>query len=398
MSSEERIISFLLGSGFSVPAGYPTTSVLNQRLGRIDVSEISIHTSGNASFLNGEIDLNAEWMGLDERRFVQEFLEFYCENVLNPQEIFHYETFYDYYSSIYRSEQYPETLVGFLDDFRERSKIKKNNNYLLLDFHNTFNQLIAALLHRRERRVHHAKPYHPNYAKFLLFVEDLAKTHRVNFHTLNHDLYMEYLARSDSINGDMDDGFEEQGSMFYGEFFDEYERYTVRLPRFTGKFDQKFCLYKLHGSIDNYLVQDGDEFDYIKVKRRVSPLRLFKEVMRNGVLCYEDHLVEYFPDFLTGTTSKMTRYGEGIYYPHIFDNFKKNLQSSNTLIVIGYGFTDEKINEYIQNNFLTNESKTLFVVGNSQPSTDLLSRDNVFFMSGGVSGLDGNLIMSKMKP
>ena len=391
-------ISFLIGSGFSVPAGYPTTAKLNERLGKIDSSEICIHTSGNAWFLNGAVDPNAHWMRIEQRKFVQDFLEFYHDTELGPQGNFHYETFYDYYRSLLAGERYPGTVAKFLEDFRQKYEVETDNHHLLLNFHHTFNQLIAQLLTKLLELVHLCKPYDPNYSAFLEFAEELAKTHRVHFHTLNHDLYMEHLANSDSIQGKIDDGFEELGSAFFGELYDKYERYLVRLSRFVGKFEEQFCLYKLHGSIDHYWFQDDNKLDLIKLKRAVSPTKIFKERKKNGVLDYVNHPTDYFPDFLSGTTSKIKRYGDGTYYPTILGHFKNNLQSSNTLIAIGYGFSDPRINQFLEGSFLTNDSKTLFIVDIRKPSTDFLMCDNVFFVDGGVSEMDTGFILSHMKP
>lgn len=378
-----------------MPAGYPTTTELNERLGRIDHSEICIHTSGNARFLNGESDLNAHWMRIEQRKFVQEFLGFYRDTELGPEGNFHYETFYDYYRASLDEESYPETLAKFLDNFRRKHGIETDNHHLLLDFHHTFNQLIAQLLTKPLERGHLCKPYDPNYCAFLLLLEELAKIHRVNIHTLNHDLYMEYLAHSDGIQGKLDDGFEETGSIFFGELNDKYERYLVRLSRFTGRFEQRFCLYKLHGSIDQYWFQDDDQLNLIKIKRGISPLKIFKERKEDGMLEYVNHPTDYFPDFLSGTTSKTKRYQEH-YYRNILASFKRNLRTSNALITIGYGFNDKVINQLIQDNLLKNDSKTMFVVDVRKPDITFLIRNNVFFVDGGVSKMNTKFILAHM--
>ncbi len=391
-------VSLLLGSGFSEPAGYPTTTELNRRLGRIDASAISIHTSGNARFLDGEVDPNADWMRLEQRKFVQEFLEFYHDVELGSGQSFHYETFYDYYRYFLTNEGYPGKLSEFLEDFRRRYKVVTYDQHLLLDFHHTFNQLIVQLLDKNLGRVHLCKPYNPNCRAFLQLAEELAKTHRIHFHTLNHDLYMESLSYSDSIQAKMDDGFEELGSMFFGELDDRYEKYLVRLSYFINKFEQQFRLYKLHGGIDHYWFQDDDKLDLIKLKKGVSPMKIFKEVKKNNGLKYVNHPTDYYPDFLSGTTSKIERYGDGKYYPIILDHFKKNLQSSNTLITIGYGFGDSRINHFIESSFREDDSKTLFIVDIKPPSIGLLERSNTFFVNGGVAGMDTDFILSHMNP
>ena len=107
-------ISFLVGSGFSVPAGYPTTKDLNERFSKIDASEICIQNDGFARFLDGESDPNPD-MRPTERRFVQEFLRFYSDKALRRGQSFHYETFYDYYSDALNWGKYPKVLVSFLD-------------------------------------------------------------------------------------------------------------------------------------------------------------------------------------------------------------------------------------------------------------------------------------------
>ena len=132
-------ISFLLGSGFSVPAGYPTTKKLNERLSKIDASEISIHTSGLARFLCGEPDPNAHRENADQRQFVQEFLRFYCDVVLGSRENFDYESFIDHYRDLRSTREYSENLVGFFEAFRKKHRVSPHNHQLLLEFHNNQN-------------------------------------------------------------------------------------------------------------------------------------------------------------------------------------------------------------------------------------------------------------------
>jgi hypothetical protein len=53
-------------------------------------------------------------------------------------------------------------------------------------------------------------------------------------------------------------------------------------------------------------------------------------------------------DFLTGTTAKIRRYESPIYYKPQFENFEKDLTVTNSLIIIGYGFKDARINEIVR--------------------------------------------------
>ncbi len=86
----------------SIPENIPGVKELNLRLSKINESEILIRTDQRAFFLNGQEDPN-RWSRWDERIFLQEFLEFYNAEVIQPEEQFHYETFYDFYSEWYTS-------------------------------------------------------------------------------------------------------------------------------------------------------------------------------------------------------------------------------------------------------------------------------------------------------
>jgi hypothetical protein len=394
-SPKKKNISFLLGSGFSVPAGYPTTTELNKRLCKIDASEIHIGLDKTASFLFGEPDPNAQ-IGPEEKSFLERFLKFYCGNVLARGQDFHYEIFYDYYMDVLDGGEYSEDLLSFLDDFRAEYRVNTDNDHLLSDFRFTFSQLMAQLLTKPLECVHLVPPYYPDYRAFLHLAEELAKTHRVHFHTLNHDLYMEHLADSESI-GEIDNGFEELGSPFYGRISNKNGKYMVRLSRFINKFENPFCLYKLHGSIDQFWFEHDHKPDLIKLKKGISNWRMHKEVEENGVLQYVNHPTDLLPDFLTGTTSKITRYSDGI-YPTIFNHFQNNLQSSNTLIIIGYGFGDSGINDFIERDFLTDDSKTLFVVDVNPPKVKLPTRCRSFYRPGGVAKMDKEFILNNMNP
>jgi len=389
-------ISFLIGSGFSVPEGFPTTSQINEKLKSIDASNICIHTSGDVWFLNGSTDPNADWMRVEERKFIQEFLEYYNQNILKSDEEFHYETFYDYYREFLSNDKYPEDLSSFLKNFLGKYNIRTDQHYLLIKFNLTFNQLIGNLLTKAFDRCHLCKPYHPNYNAFLSLIEILANNYIVNLHSLNHDLYIEYLSYSDSIQTKLDDGFEELNSPYYGKLYAPYERYMVRLKRFTNKFIQPFRLFKLHGSIDYYWFKDKEGMQLIKTKRGIGKTDVYKEVKHNDTFKYDNNPLDYYPDFLSGTTFKIRQYSKGDYFPLIFEHFERNLKSSNCLIVIGYGFGDKEINNYIKTHFLTNSDNKIFIVDINQPNTDFLETQNVFYVSGGMVGMDHEYILNNI--
>ena len=380
-------ISFLLGSGFSVPAGYPTASELNKRLRCINQSEICVHSGREAFFLNGQKDLNASIMGVEQRLFVQEFLEFYTSKILQSVEEFHYETFYDYYIAPYITNIYPAELSTFLENFRKKNKVMSDKHHLLMEFNDNFSQLLAQLLSKPLELVHQCSPYDPRYRNFLFLLEAVSKNHSVHIHTLNHDLYFESLSYTDCIQGKLADGFDYKGSNIYVLNREIYSKHMVRLRRFIDKYDEPFCLYKLHGSIDNYWVSFGKEIDLVKLYYGLSVHEFHKEILKDGNYQYVHAGADVVPDFLSGTTHKIDRYSNGNYYPQMLEHFRINLEKSNVLIVVGYGFRDKRINDYIEQYFLNDPKKVLIVVDVVQPASTIFTKPNVRYFGGGVSNM-----------
>jgi len=389
-------ISFIIGSGFSIPAKLPSASQLNKRFSKIDASEICVHTSELAWFLNGQNDPNAFWMGIEERNFIQKFLEFYNSNILRGKDNFDYEEFYDFYDKLIVSNNYPVKLHNIF------KKIKGNNNdesdlqQMLLKFDSYFNQLIKDKLSKKFKKVHHGPGHPPKYWKFLSLLEELKKKYIINIHSLNHDLFFETLASSDSIEGELDDGFEENGSPYYGKLEDDYEDYNVRLSRFTNKYVKKFRLFKLHGSIDHYWVGYADDHDLLKFKSKISLHYLYKEIIRGNNIEYLNEPSSVVPVFLSGKESKIKQYYYGDYYPKVFKHFVSNLEKSSTLIIIGYGFRDDEINNYIVD-FMKNKSKKIFVIGSkNKPKHQILNHGNVIYQDGGVENIDYEFILNNV--
>ena len=67
----------------------------------------------------------------------------------------------------------------------------------------------------------HIGPYHndprASYNGFLQFLSNAKEEYLLHVHTLNHDLFFESFNRTDYINGDISDGFDDFGSRYYGK-------------------------------------------------------------------------------------------------------------------------------------------------------------------------------------
>ena len=374
--------SFLIGAGFSVPDNYPSAQDLNNKLKNIKAEDIYIHTSLNAGFLMGSKDPNP-YISDERRHFIEDFLKFYNEKILNSAESFHFEGFIDFYTGLRRGEKcglYEE----FLEQFIKKYKVSRSfTSDILMHFHSVFIQLIWKELHKNYEKVHLAKPYHPNYNVFLHLLEYLSNDYIIHLHSLNLDLLMERFAYSDSIRAELDDGFDELGSPYYAKHFED--GHMIRLRYFSNRYEKNFRLYKLHGSVDHIPFNYNNEYTIIKSVKGIGMTDFYKEIKnQNDELEYYNCSWNNYPDFLCGTTEKIKRYNDSYYYQKVFEHFNNNLLNSSYLIVIGYSFGDPEINNIIKDKFLSEPNKKMLVINPSKPTSELMELPNVIHMPLGV--------------
>nr|WP_315155726.1 SIR2 family protein [uncultured Flavobacterium sp.] len=344
--------SILLGAGFSVNKGYPTAKKLNQKLTELEAEDFWVASEGTV-LLKEKTQRDLNDFGTDSRQkyFVIDLIKFYQDTIKS----FNYEEFYDFFNSIDPNEK-NTNFDNFCNAFREEYQINTDNRNLISRTKNIFNQLISRFIVDGEGKkfydsIHYSKPYYSGYTGFLDCLESWGNEGITHIHTLNHDVFFETLSHSDWIQGDFSDGFEEMGSKYYGGLKDNQK---VRLSYFTNNYANRFRLYKLHGSFDQFPfhLEDSSIDTYVKIKMGVGTTKFYKEVDDGkGGYKYVNDWINYHSDFLSGTTSKILRYGEPLYYDKVFGNFKINLSNSNKLIIIGYGCGDSEINNMIETNF-----------------------------------------------
>lgn len=390
--SISKQISFLFGAGFSIPAGLPSTYDLNKKLGVIKATEIFIHTDLTAGFLNGREDKNS-FQNMTQKMFVEEFLDFYNESVI-PGKEFHYEDFYDYYSSLKYSTTLSELEESFFSKFKAQYKLITNHQNILADFDNTFNQLLSRQLMKVwPQPIHYEKEIISKYWKFLQMIGSFRETLTLNLHSLNHDLLVEFLSGSTEFKGSFSDGFSGQGSAYFGNLTSRckpFLDYQVRLRRFTNTFTSRINLYKLHGSIDQYSINNlFDQFEVIKIPYGVERNSVFEErVSRTGQILNQSQDILIFPYFLSGTYEKIKYYSTNSYFLPLMEQFESNLGNSEVLIVIGYGFKDSKINEFISNNFSSNEKKLMIIIDTQNPTSNFKCNCKIEHYKCGIENFD----------
>jgi len=379
-------ISLLLGSGFSRTDGIPLMADINYSLVNLTIDDFYLSQSGEAWFYKGEEPGKNELMTRKDREFAVAFIGFYIQSELeNNPDAFDYEVFFDYSNDFMNNKSKCEEICGFCDSFlNEREKGFNGALQLVSKFLNVFNQLIASLLSRAKYYgdISYTGAY-PLYENFCAALGKLLKHRIVNVHTLNHDLLFDYMARN--VSGMWDyftDGFSEMESNYYGELSHAskidnellHKHYKVRVPIFTNKYNNRLRLFKLHGSVDYYSLYLQEDRKQMMVKRDYGVGEIYRERFnpRKENFDYDRPFYRSEPSYLTGTTNKIKRYGD-YFYDNLFVHFSKNLQESEQLIVIGYGFKDQGINDFLEADFLS-LGKKIMVIDVKKPEAEIVTK------------------------
>ena len=78
-----------------------------------------------------------------------------------------------------------------------------------------------------------------------------------------------------------------------------------------------------------------------------------------------------YPDILSGISSKTAWYKQP-HYKELVDHFSSNLNTSDVLLVVGYGFKDEGINHLIESEFLS-QGKRMIIIDTQKLSHRLVN-------------------------
>lgn len=197
-------------------------------------------------------------------------------------------------------------------------------------------------------------------------------------------MFFEHILSRGWINVSLSDGFEDEESEFYVE---KAKDIFIRLRRFVNHFPNKLCIYKLHGSVDQYVYNyQNKEFTTVKVPSGSDPRKLVKRIDNPITKTIEQDRCwwNFYPDFLSGKNSKINHYGTEYYYGPLFERFRANLNKSSYLIIIGYGFGDTVINEILSREFLLHKNKSMIIITPTTPSENFLQLNNVTYFGEGI--------------
>jgi hypothetical protein len=369
-------VSFLIGSGFSKADGMPLASEINDSLINLTVDDIYIHSDMTLIRLKGEERPNKMIPPRDEH-IVIDFIRFYCEKILNDSTEFDYEKVFDFIEAYNRFNNHEDEIHEFCEEFRSKHNTSYDDSNLIYRFSLYFPKLISTYLQNPRYYESISLGNYPRYDAFASYLNQLVNSGvKLNVHTLNHDLLFEHIASKHILLWQhFSDGFDELGSPYYGEVSTEdriRKTYKVRLRQFTDNFNKNLCIYKLHGSIDTYRA-DISSRDETRIKKDWGVGNIYKEVYNDNLKKFEYKLTlqQIYPDFLSGTTSKITQY-DYPFFKELIQHFEKNLEASNKLIVIGYGFKDEGINNILIRKYLS-KGRPMTVIDKKIPDFSIIN-------------------------
>ncbi len=343
-SKAKKHISLLLGAGFSIPAGYPLGEHVNK--GIIEFENKNVAFSPDGTLVERDNDDDSDFSHNSKSQHFKIFL--FCNRLIKLYNEknggFDYENFYDF---IRPNAENADVLIPYYRNGCAEFCGTCSYERMLWDVLPVFNQMVESLIKTKKDSPS------ADYKDFLNMIGEWSEDHFVDIHTLNHDLLFESFRRTFNLTGIISDGFDEYGSRYYGRLHCKDETHTVRLERYTGRYTTPVRLYKLHGSID-YVLFHSDRTGslmpdkYVKRKCGMN----YADLLRadGSKMRYEKYPCACHADFLTGTESKIKRYGEP-FFKKLFHKFVNNLKNAEELIIIGYGCKDRKINQIITDNF-----------------------------------------------
>lgn len=366
-------IAFILGSGFSKPAGLSLAKEINDYFLRDNAEKVLNFSSGEFmwdDFANETYKHNGR-NGYDHLAYgilLNEFVNLYK---LRTEGFLNYEDFYQFVIDNVSDDGIigklkENSFTSFKKHFphiNENAYYKNYTNaiehFQASEFRSMINHLIGDLLFVR-------KPKDTIRELYDWITDFFSKYNSVDIITLNHDLLMEYLL-TNVISKSYSDGFTKNQ-----QILKSFEGESLNL--FQNDFSDPINLIKLHGSIDTYryaianekgsIVNPTGEYLYFKTHDYDEKQKPIRHNPDNGEIVQRFHW-DIDPYFITGTRKKEIISKPGI-FKSLFMQFRIRLMKCRSLLIIGYSFNDDHVNEVIKQALL--RSRDLVIVINVNPA------------------------------
>lgn len=345
VTPKKSSIMFLVGSGISLPAGFPKTSDITSQI--LSGKNIIRHTDSRYYPSSSPSEL--------ENHFTNKYLPQVISLIKNIKQImieYDKEEEITYEILFYFIQQ--------LDDFESGNAVNMGLHPFVKELESRMSSQYGSirfidLYGEAERYIRHSVWHLLNitpktdYSYLSIFVDALNDSdfERVNVATLNHDILLEKY-------------FTENEVMFH----DGFSAPINGVRYFENKFKNNRNLLKLHGSINWFLLQldQGSWFDQ-KIGIVLDGDIDHAKTLQNKLM----HSQEPCPAILTGTFNKITEYTAGI-HSDIYYQYKELLKKTKYLIVSGYSFGDKGINTAIVEWLFSNQENRIVIIHHNENS------------------------------
>jgi hypothetical protein len=346
-----KTLNVILGAGFSYDAGLPLSAGIDRFFTRDNREKLLRFYSSEWFWVDGKSDGDIHngknnWDAISYSYILNMFVDAYTKA---NNGFINYEHFYQFLVDLERDKPLLNTMIeraraSFLDDFPD---VPSDSNYFyafsdrdhskILDI---VNYLIADLL-KPEKSIEILSEI---YSSFLGFIRGYEQ---VNIFTLNHDTLIEGLLDHRDLK--WFDGFSREDVDL--KYQDKYQRcFKGDLP------NEGIKLIKLHGSIDLFRY---DHLETVKsgVYQRAANYTYYKpdgysakhhvvRVDSSGEVLQDFHS-DVVPKFITGTRKEELIESDPMYRWGM-DQLHKALTHSSDLLICGYSFGDDHVNEVLK--------------------------------------------------
>lgn len=365
----------IIGAGFSKPAGLPLAKEISDFFTRDNAEKILYFSSGEFMWIDFADDTYKHngRIGYDHLAYGILLNEFAKQHIAENKGFGNYEDFYQYVIDNLDNEDALETiksnsLVSFDAHFPHIKEGQFYKNYTHAIHHFQKRDFKSMIIHLIGDLLFVRKPIEDVKLKYNEFMDFCKKYDSIDFITLNHDLLLERLLK-DLLTKNYADGFSKDQKILKslkGE----------SLNLFQGQFSKKINLIKLHGSIDTYRFiiakQEGSiltptgESLFFKTNDYYEKQSAERYDPETGEKVQTFHW-DIDPQFITGTRKKEIISLPGM-YKSLYEETETRIMNCSTLLIIGYSFGDEHINERISQ--AISKSKSLIRIINVNPTRD----------------------------
>ena len=319
-------ISFLFGSGISIPAGIADVKTITDSIldGKDCKDGLGYYEGSDEHYLKKQN--NDQFQLLEEKAIIKNITEFLSIINVEANRFFgkigfnrkaNYEDLYYLtmqFDNINNLEALNPAILQFLEFIEEKTDHLWNNSY----YQNSlqyFSQRVAKYIFDVARIFLSKDPENTDYLGFLIDAVNDNEFSQLNIFTLNNDLVLEKI-------------FERNGLEF-NDFMEKHEDHLFEKYLNISKLIRKINMLKLHGSVNMF-----DNNNYYPNQR---------------------------PLVLMGTLNKIVDYSNDNWL-EIQLKFKQMLEESDCLVISGYGFGDDVINNRIAGWAKRNSNRKIIII------------------------------------